>query len=136
MITEGVRTALEALGCTVELCGSRVTCSTVPETSDWDYLVQIPNDERIYEQTLDALPPEWVMEGGEHYDTGIRNTFHSFRLGNVNLLVSMNAAWCERHRVATHICQQLDILHKPNRIMVFQAVLYGNTQICGEVPNP
>ena len=128
MIDNETKAALEAIGCTVELCGSRVTCSVVPETSDWDYRVEIPDDERIYEQTLDALPDEWVMEGGEHYDKGIRYTFHSFRRGNVNLLVSMNAAWCERHRVATHICRQLDILHKPNRIMVFQAVLYGNME--------
>lgn len=127
MIDSTLLNLLIATGCNVTLCGSRVTCSIVPETSDFDYLVQIPRDEKIYETVLDLLPgPDWTLEGGQHYDTGIRNTFHSFRRGNVNLLLSMNAEWCAKHHIATHICKRLDILDKPKRVMVFQAVLYGN----------
>lgn len=128
MIDNKTLAALTALGCGVTLCGSRVTCSIVSDTSDYDYLVQLPaTDTEIINSVIDILiDNNYKLEGGEHYQISIGRTFHSFRKDDMNLLVSTNTVWCERHHVATHVCKQLDILDKSKRIMVFQAILYGN----------
>lgn len=126
-------------GATCEPCGSRVTqCAAVSEDSDYDFLVHLPSgidpDTKQYEPVDDRLPKfmdelgeagfEW--EGSnEHYQNVAASSFMSWRQGKVNLIVTTNGAFAMRHRAATHVCMMLGDLEKPDRVMVFQACLYG-----------
>src|SRR5688500_13542245 len=112
---------LNALGCTVEPGGSRVTCDPAPTDTDYDYLVVSPwrrnRPEKLLEKhgyTLDSRA----------YATQ-RSDFKSWRNGDVNLIVTTSEVFAAKHRVATALCRRLNLLNKPDRIAVFQAVLYG-----------
>ena len=117
------------LGCTVEPCGSRVTCNPPPSDTDADYLVHIPyDDDAIVGRVVNELArAHFSWEGNEHYQSAATSDFMSWRGDeNVNLIVTANAAFAARHRVATALCKRLNLQDKNDRISLFQAVLYGN----------
>lgn len=119
---------LEALGCTIEPCGSRVTCNPPPNNTDEDYLVEIKrNDHDTVARVVNVLSAasfEW--ECNEHYQDAAGD-FMSWRGDeNVNLIVTANPTFASRHRVATALCKRLNLMDKADRIALFQAVLYGN----------
>jgi hypothetical protein len=120
-MTREVIDALRAFaGVTVEPCGSHFTCDPPVMDTDKDYLVECYNRERIC-SFLEAAG--YVREGVlKSYDS----EFVSMRLGDYNFLVTDNEDFADRHRAATHVCKKLNLLNKSDRIMVFQAVLYGN----------
>ena len=132
---------LQKLGCTVEMCGSKVTCNPAPVATDTDYLVQIIPDEKAWRtgesvsnqkiaSIVDYLSTgNFQLEGSGSYQLAAQTGFMSWRFGDVNLLVSANGAWCTRHRAATALCTRLNLLNKADRIAVFQAVLYANTYV-------
>lgn len=123
---EEVIGALEFYLCKVEPCGSRVTCDPAPTDTDQDYLVEVKDDEKTIAQVvnrLDSFLFHW--EGGEHYQQAMTGDFMSWRRGDVNLIVTANAAFAERHRTATALCKRLNLLNKDDRVALFQAVLYG-----------
>lgn len=111
--------------CKIEPCGSRVTCNPPPVDTDRDFLVVMPDDhEKISAivSSLDAAGFRW--EGSEHYQDAAGD-FMSWRRDDVNLIVTRNAVFATRHRAATYVCTRLNLQNKPDRIAVFQAVLYG-----------
>lgn len=113
---------LQAAGCVIEPCGSRVTCNPPPTDTDADYRVHYRYEDhdrvvRIIQEN--AFEPE----GGTHYNDSTGD-FHSWRLGEINLLISANDQWIGRHRLATELCRMLNIMDKQTRIAVFQRVLY------------
>lgn len=116
-------------GAEVTPCGSRVTCNPAPVDTDTDYLVFVATDDHL-SKLLTYLDKEgWQWEGAtEHYQNVCANTFTSFRRGSDNLIVTKNRDFVRLHKIATRICTRLNIMEKPDRIMVFQAVLYGNTE--------
>lgn len=125
-----IRAALEYMGCKVEPCGSRVTCDPPPLDTDMDYLVEIivstENREQKITNIVNALQGfclEW--EGSEHYQHMIATDFMSWRRGEINLIVTSNFLFAERHRVATALCKRFNLMNKPDRIALFQGVLYG-----------
>lgn len=63
----------------------------------------------------------WKCES-ENYDGDF---FHSWRKGRVNVLLTDDHGWYERHRVATSVCKKLNIMSKEHRIAVFRAILYN-----------
>lgn len=121
-----VFSALLKMGCTSEPCGSKITCSPPPDKTDRDFLVVMPdNREKIGDvvSSLSMMDFEW--EGSEHYQDAAGN-FMSWRRDDLNLIVTANADFASRHRAATSVCKRLNLMQKPDRIAVFQAVLYGN----------
>jgi hypothetical protein len=119
---------LTALGCTVEPCGSRVTCNPPPTDTDADYLVQIvQSDRETVGRVVNALSAAgFQWEGNEHYQDAAGD-FMSWRGDdNVNLIVTANSEFATRHRAATALCRRLNLMAKPDRIALFQAVLYAN----------
>lgn len=110
-------------------CGSRVTCSPPPGNTDADYLVLLNGDLALAKLFDFLVGGGWQWEGAtEHYQNVAANAFTSFRKGSDNLIVTTNPDFARRHKVATHICKRLNLMSKPDRIMVFQAVLYGNLE--------
>jgi hypothetical protein len=136
--------------CSVEICGSQVTCVPPPEDSDTDYLVlikrRIPDDDPFAseEDYADALASigevsdvilnltsafGFVLEGGGHYQELAASSFASLRRGRLNLIITSSPAFARRHRAATHVCRLLNVAEKQHRIAIFQAVLYGNQYV-------
>ena len=116
---------LHNAGCVIERCGSRVTCDPAPTDTDQDWLVVVPNNSADISSAVENLSMSgFQWEGGEHYQSAAGN-FMSWRKADVNLIVTANTDFAEKHRAATHICKRLNLLNKPDRIAVFQAVLYA-----------
>jgi hypothetical protein len=113
----------------IEPCGSKVTCNPPPQDTDTDYLVVINDDEELVSRAVSALSGEgYAWEGSQkHYQDEAGNNFMSWRKADVNLIVTASHAFAAKHRIATSICKRLNLMQKKDRIMVFQAVLYGNT---------
>jgi hypothetical protein len=116
---------LEKLGCTVEPCGSRATCNPAPTDTDEDYLVEVPwtfwGGGRIKETLVSA----GFRTNNKEYG-GQRGSFTSWRKDDINLIVTTNAEFAQKHRLATYVCKTLNLLRKADRVLVFQAILYGN----------
>lgn len=105
----------------IEPCGSRETCVPPPVDTDADFLVELYKWGEI-----DLLMEDhgFTKEGGEGYG-GQDSTFGSWRKGDVNLIVTTDPDFAMRHRAATSVCKRLNLLHKPDRVSLFRAVLYG-----------
>lgn len=116
---------LQEMGCVVEPCGSRVTCNPPPTDTDRDYLVEVKRY-ADYEQAIQIIMENgFYPEGSDHY----RNSdfdFQSWRLGEINLIVTYKEWFANRHRAATTVCKSLNLMDKSDRIALFQKILYGN----------
>lgn len=122
-----VFSALSKMECTTEPCGSKVTCNPPPDT-DRDFLVVMPDDHEKIGNIVSSLSMmNFAWEGSEHYQDAA-GTFMSWRRDDLNLIVTSNVEFATRHRAATAVCKRLNLLEKPDRIAVFQAVLYGNME--------
>lgn len=118
--------------------GSRVTCNPAPTDTDEDYLLLIPDDGG------DEDAPAWTKynnltfylhqngweRGGSlvagDVDLPAEARFESYTLGHLNLIVTMSSEFYRRFMAATYVAKRLNLLNKPDRIALFQAVLYGN----------
>ncbi len=109
----------------VSPCGSRVTCDPAPTDTDADYLVLIPVGQRIALDLVAKLcGAGWHWDGSEHYQKAVSDGFMSWKRGHVNLIITSNRHFWERHQLATAVCKKLNLMHKPDRIVLFQALLY------------
>lgn len=116
---------LQEMGCVVEPCGSRVTCNPPPTDTDRDYLVEVRRY-ADFEQAVEIIMENgFHPEGSDHY----RNSdfdFQSWRLDEINLIVTYKHWFALRHRAATTVCKSLNLMDKADRIALFQKMLYGN----------
>jgi hypothetical protein len=101
--------------------GSRVTCDPAPTDTDEDWLV--------YTEDLATLLGDCVEYGftneGNYIDKESYSNFFSLRNGRHNLIVTNRKEFYDRFVLATHVCKTLNVLDKQDRIVVFQAILYG-----------
>ena len=116
--------ALKAVSAEIEMCGSRVTCNPAPTDTDEDYLVYIPIEHAEKGHQIIELAG-WELEGDDTYGTKMANEFNSYRFGDINLIVTHKYDFAEKHRQATAICKERNLLNKADRIAVFQEILYG-----------
>lgn len=124
-----ILTTLRDLGCEVEPCGSRVTCSPAPTDTDQDFLILTPAENAVVSKVVGKLSDaDFKWEGSEHYQTVAATHFMSWRKGDVNLIVTASKGFAKKHRAATSVCKRLNLLEKPDRVAVFQAVLYANSE--------
>jgi hypothetical protein len=108
----------------MEPVGSRVTCNPAPTDTDEDFLILT---DKLYRLVEDCKSQGF--KGGGVYFTSegkVASNFISIRNGNINLIVTEDKEFYDKFLLATHVCKTLNILDKPNRIMVFQGILYGN----------
>ena len=108
--------------------GSRITCDPAPMDTDEDWLVVCPDSEEVVAKVTSYLAEEgFEWEGDtQHYQQVCANGFMSWRNGHLNFIITKNADFGKRHKAATEICRRLNLMMKDQRIMLFQAVLYGN----------
>lgn len=114
-----------------ELVGSRITCNPAPTDTDQDVLVLA--DLNTWGLHLEPLLVTGGFEKGGS-DCGdsagyMGNTplsFQSFTFGELNLIVTFDPEFYRRFMAATAVSKSLNLLDKTDRVMLFQAVLYGN----------
>lgn len=111
-------------------CGSRVTCNPPPENTDEDWLVHVhgDSDEKSLEYLVEVEKKlmEWGyrLEGNEDYQDEEDMAFGSWRLDDVNLIVTQSGQFVRLHHLATSLCRRLNLMNKSDRVALFEAVLY------------
>lgn len=116
------------LHCMVTPCGSRVTCDPAPTDTDEDYLLSVHG---IKKQNLSNVVVFLESNGfinesdSEHYQDQAESTFVSMRRDEVNLIISTCPDFVKSHKLATAVCKELNLMDKHDRIVLFQAFLYG-----------
>lgn len=121
-----------------ELVGSRVTCNPAPTDTDQDVLV-LTTLELYLDKLWPHLEKDQFEAGGS--DVGDRAdylatadmSFQSFTLGDLNLIITFDQRFYDRFMAATDVAKALNLLNKSDRVMLFQAVLYGNSPV-PEIP--
>ena len=104
--------------------GSRVTCNPAPTNTDIDWLVlTTPNLDLL--EYLDALGWEW---GGSQIHGSSRkdSEFNSFKKDKFNLICTDDEDFYDKFVLASSVAKRLNLLEKSHRIILFQAILYGN----------
>ena len=97
--------------------GSRVTCNPAPKDTDEDYLV--------YTDDLSTLIGDCIEQGFLDEGYYVDSEFRSLRHGTTNLIITTRKEFYDKFVLATHVCKTLNVLDKQDRIVVFQAILYG-----------
>lgn len=112
----------------VRAVGSRVTCKPAPTNTDADYLVLI--DEADWVRLADCLQEcDFAMDGSLPIDEkpwNVEHHFRSYKLAETNVVATDSEVFHRRFLAASSIATRLNLLDKPDRIALFQAVLYGN----------
>lgn len=113
-----------------ELVGSRVTCNPPPVDTDQDVLVFVDSENADYFVSR-MRNAGFNVELGEGYaedalNSGEEDRFQSYRLGDVNLIVTVDERFYTRFSAATAMAKRANLMKKEERIALFQAVLYGN----------
>lgn len=108
--------------------GSRVTCVPAPTDTDEDFLAFFEIDPAELDKTMNACG--WSLGGSLPTDENscpADERFWSYTNGEVNLIVTKSETFHRRFLAATAVAKRLNLLQKPDRITLFQAVLYGNS---------
>lgn len=111
------------------LVGSRVTCDPPPTDTDQDILVLV--DAFAFNAKRRELSAAgWELGGsqvniGDMEDPAEMGSFVSYRLGELNLILTSDGVYYEKFLAATSVAKRLNLLNKEDRIAVFEAVLYG-----------
>lgn len=114
-----------------ELVGSRVTCDPAPTNTDQDVLV-LTTAELWAEHLGTGLAISGFEKGGSdcgnqsEYLAQVPMSFQSFTLGELNLIITFDPEFYRRFMAATGVAKHFNLLSKDDRVMLFQAVLYGN----------
>lgn len=111
-----------------QACGSRITCTPVPDNTDRDWIVLVKEGEwDTFCCTL--FDSNWIQGGSsipnECNTLSPDARFNSFTLDIDNIIATASPEFYRRFVSATHVAKRLNLLNKDDRIAVFQAVLYG-----------
>lgn len=110
--------------------GSRVTCDPAPTNTDRDWLVLV---DRLTENELWKYLSEdgWELGGSlpdDENNTLPSDRFMSFTKGIENIIVTNSEEFHRKFLAATSVAKRLNLLDKDDRIALFQAVLYANSE--------
>ncbi len=133
---EAAREMLAALAISETPVGSRVTCSPAPTDTDDDVLLLIRQES--LDQARQVMADHAIDVGsscigdGEnmrHHD----DRFYSYKIGETNLIITASENFHRRFLAASSVARSLNLLRKCDRVMLFQAVLYGNVVNCAPI---
>jgi hypothetical protein len=105
--------------------GSRVTCNPPPVDTDLDLLVQV--DEASWPDALAMLSLLDFDRDGSEIGARPDSAFASYSRGEVNVIITSDEDFRRRFIAASSVAKRLNLLHKEDRVALFQAVLYGNS---------
>lgn len=116
----------------IEPVGSRVTCSPAPTDTDQDFLVLCKNESCFYDliENLRYVHDYELCGDGDYFvpaDEGFQEDyFQSFRKGDLNYILTWHQEFFNDFMKATSIAKEYNLLHKHERVSLFQWVLYDN----------
>lgn len=120
---------LAAEGCLrAELVGSRVTCNPAPTDTDQDILVLV-GKHGFDDLCAWACDEGYTLDGSEvedYFQLSPEDTFQSLSNGEINFIVTEDPGFFDKFMLATHVAKTLNVMQKEHRIVLFQAILYGN----------
>mgnify|MGYP006935486336 CR=1 FL=1 len=116
---------LEEFVAAIEPTGSRVICNPAPTDTDEDWLVLLRPDIslKFFEQQMKF---EGYDGSSELYDLD-ETIFCSLRKEEENLIATNNQEFFDKMVLATAVAKQLNVLEKHNRIMLFNAIVRGES---------
>lgn len=112
------------------IVGSRVTCNPPPTDTDRDWLLYV----RVMVFEFDDFDEHminngWAIGGSrpEHSDAVHQFNSYTKTIEGIkeNVIACSDYHFYQKFLKATHIAKKLNILDKADRIMLFQAILYG-----------
>jgi hypothetical protein len=107
--------------------GSRETCEPAPTDTDLDILVLTDNCKEVLGISNKL---NYKYDGSEIIDedgNSEENVFCSLKKDHINIIVTEDKSFFDKFILASSIAKQLNLLVKQDRIILFQAILYGNT---------
>ena len=117
-----------------EPVGSQVICCPPPKNSDIDILVLVQYAGQISESKAAKALPNW--ERGTFASFYEETIFTSSRLFiggfDINLIEMTNPEDYNKFLLATTVAKRFNLLKKEDRIVLFQAILYGQHYPCSK----
>ncbi|WP_412063749.1 hypothetical protein [Rhizobium sp. SYY.PMSO] len=111
----------------LEMVGSRVTCSPAPTDT---VLILAPRG-NLAALFATCECADFEVDGSRvtNAESSLEasDTFKSFKKGDLNFIVTADAAFFKKFMAATSVARRLNLLDKADRVALFQAVLYGNS---------
>jgi hypothetical protein len=105
--------------------GSRVMCRPAPTDTDDDYILLLHSDMDVLNLGHRMSQDGWKLGGSKAIHNEGNNIFYSWKLGELNVVITSNFEWFCKMRTATKVCCVLNELSKERRVMIFQAIVYG-----------
>ena len=106
--------------------GSRYICNPPVMDTDEDWIFDC-SEKGQYQKAADYLRDNgFSMKDikDDDYDEICEN-FMSFRKDDLNIIICNKHSFFKKFLLATYIAKELNILEKPKRILLFQAIIYG-----------
>jgi len=106
--------------------GSRVTCNPPPMDTDEDYLIKTKSETDYLELCYLLQCDSWEYCGDDDYATMDEcvGLFSSYRKGDMNYIITDDQNFFNEFIRATAIAKEHNLLHKQERIDLFQWILY------------
>ena len=112
----------------VHRVGSRETCDPPPSDTDEDWLILLKPTREVHRELTEE---GWNLDGSFIIDAvnrcPVEERFRSYKLGDINLIVTKNYSFFQQFMAASSVAKRFNLLEKDDRIVLFQAVLYGNS---------
>lgn len=132
--------------------GSRVICDPPPDDTDDDYLLLVPQD-KVVPFSIQLLMDGWVVGGSlPTYDIPLpagaepinnyslktthvmkddgtldrQHVFHSWKRGEVNLVLTCNEDYFDDFHRATALARSLNLTNKGDRVKLFEALTWDS----------
>jgi hypothetical protein len=106
--------------------GSRYNCNPPIMNTDEDFLVWFQTNDHV---TLFKFLIEigYVRSSSENDSLSKFSSgeFTSWRRGDTNLIITGNQKFFNLHKLSGQVCKKLNLMNKPDRIMVYHAIMYG-----------
>lgn len=120
-------TFLEPIALCMNMVGSRYTVDPPPTDTDEDWLVLIPEKNFKDGRAVQLLDENrfGLDNPSAHYraDEGLFNSWRGPE--NTNILITANRDFHNRFLAATSLAKKYNLKTRPERVELFQAVLYG-----------
>ena len=107
--------------------GSRVICpvGTLGNGSDWDFVVLVPD----LAYSILRLMADGFEDGPSMKSADLQHEvpqFASLKKEKLNLIVTSDKEFYDGFCLSTRVAMALGLTMRPQRVLVFQAILYGN----------
>ena len=111
----------------IMLVGSKATVWPAPEDTDTDYLILVKRSWFGWRKRALLRQLREDAWNQESYETKYPDTFQSWRSadGETNYIITTSEKFYADFALATHVAKKLNLKNKADRVVLFQAILYG-----------